>query len=108
MCRHPRLGLRKPQVTSSARLQAFTKINIAKFFDIFEPVLRLINFFSHRLFNYEETGLSVVQHKVCKVVSLKGKRRISVISREGSLMSIFICKNAAVMYVLFWRFPGTT
>jgi len=61
MCRHPRLGWRKPQVTS------------AKFFDIrvFEPVLRLINFSSHRLFNYEETGLCVVQHKVRKVISLK-------------------------------------
>jgi hypothetical protein len=66
MCRHPQLGLRKPQVTSAARLQEFAKINVAKFFDIrvFEPVLRLINFSSHRLFNYEETGLCVVQHKV--------------------------------------------
>jgi hypothetical protein len=75
------------------------KINVAKFFDIFEPVLLLINFSSHRLFNYEETGLSVVQLKVYKVISLKGKRRISVFSREGSLVTIFICKNATVMYV---------
>jgi hypothetical protein len=60
MCRHPRLGLREPQVTSIARLQGFTKINVAKFFDIFEPALRLINFYSHRLFNYEETGLIVL------------------------------------------------
>jgi hypothetical protein len=73
MCRQPRLGLREPQVTSIARLQRFTKINVAKFFDIFEPVLQLINFYSHRLFNYEETGLIVFQHKVCKVVSLKCK-----------------------------------
>ena len=81
MCRHPQLGLRKPQVTSAARLQEFAKINVAKFFDIrlFEPVLRLLNFSSHRLFNYEETGLCVVQHKVCKVISLKVS--------EGSLHS---------------------
>jgi hypothetical protein len=49
MCRHPRLTLRKPQVTSAARVNGFTKINVAKFFDIFEPMLRLINFSSHRL-----------------------------------------------------------
>ena len=61
--------------------------------------MRLINFSSHRLFNYEETGLSGFQHKACKVISLKGKRRISVFSRESSLVTIFICMNATVMYV---------
>jgi hypothetical protein len=70
MCLHPRLRLRKPQVTSAARVKEFTKINFVKFFDIFEPMLRLINFSARRLLNYEETGLSVVQYKVCKVISL--------------------------------------
>jgi hypothetical protein len=97
MCRHARLGLRKLQVTSAARVKEFTKTNFAKFFDIFEPVLG--NFSSHRLFIYEDTGLVVVQLKVCKVTSLKRKRRISLFSAErGSLVTIAICMNATFTY----------
>ena len=70
MYHHPRLRLGKPRVTSAARVQGFTKENFAKFFDIFEPVLLLIKFYPHSLFSYEETGLTVVQHKVPEVISL--------------------------------------
>jgi len=63
MCCHPRLRLRIFLVTSTARVKGFTKINVAKFFDIFEPLLLLINFSPNRLFNYEETGLIVVRQK---------------------------------------------
>ena len=70
-------------------------------------MLRLINFFPHRLFNYEETGRNVVQHKVCKVISLKGKRRISLSSAErSSLVTIVTCINATIPYVsLLMVFP---
>jgi hypothetical protein len=78
MCRHPRLRLRKPQVTSAARVKEFTKVKIAKFFNIFEPRLQVINLSPHHLFNYDETGLAVDQHKVRKVISLKGKQRVSL------------------------------
>jgi predicted SprT family Zn-dependent metalloprotease len=63
-------------------------------------MLRLINFSSHCLLNYEETVLIVVQHKVCKVTSHKGKRRISPSSVErGSLVTTVTCMNAAVTEV---------
>jgi len=77
MCHHPRLRLPKAQATSAAKVKGFTKAKVAKFFDVIEPVLRLINF-PHRLFSYDERGLNVVQHKACKVISLKSKRRISL------------------------------
>ena len=64
MCRYPLPRLRIFQVTSTARVKGFTKIKVAKFFDIFEPVLQLINFSPCRLFNCEEMGLTVVQDKV--------------------------------------------
>ena len=58
------------------------------------------NFSPHRLFNYEETGRNVVQHKVCKVISLEGKRRISLSSTERcSLVTIVTCINATVTHV---------
>ena len=100
MCRRPRPRLRNPQVTSAARVKGFAKINFAKFFDIFEPLSLLINFSSHRLCNYEEPGLTVVQHKVCEVISLKGKRRVSLSSAEmGLLVTTVTCINATVTYV---------
>jgi hypothetical protein len=49
MCLLPRQRLRKTQVTSAVSVKEFAKINFAKFFDIFEPMLRLINFYHHRL-----------------------------------------------------------
>jgi hypothetical protein len=101
MCRHPQLSLRKPQATSAARVKGFTKENVAKFFDILELLLQLINFSPHRLFNCDKTDLTVVQHKVCKVISLKGKRRASSLSsaERGSLVTTVTCMNVIDMYV---------
>ena len=99
MCLHPRLILCKPQVTSATRVKGVTKTNVANFFDIFEPVLRLNNFSPHRLFVYEETGLTVFQHQVRKVVPLKCTRTVPLSSAErGSLLTIVSCMNV-VTYV---------
>ena len=84
MCRHPRLRLRKPRFPSAAKVKRFTKENVAKFFDTFEPFLRPINFSPHSSFNYNKTGLTVVQHKVCQVISLKGMRRVYFFQQRGS------------------------
>ena len=103
MCHHPRLRLRKAQVTSETRVKRYTKINVAK-------LLRLINFSPHRLFNYEEAGLTVVQHKVRTVISLQVKRRITLSSAEwGSLVTVVSHMNATLTYVLlFCCFLGAT
>ena len=47
MYRHPRVRSRKPQVSSAARVKEFTKQNVAKFFEICEPVLRMDSFSPH-------------------------------------------------------------
>jgi hypothetical protein len=92
--------LGKPQVTPVTGVKEVTKTNDAKYFDILEPVLQLINFSSHRLFNYDETGVTVVQHKAYKVMFLKGKRRMSLSSAEmDSFVTIVTCMNATITYV---------
>jgi len=58
MCCHPQLRLREPQVTSAARVKGLTKANFAKFFDIFVPLLWLINVSPNSLFNYDKMDLS--------------------------------------------------
>jgi len=99
MCRHPRLRLLKPQVTSAARVKRFTKVEFAEYFNIFEPMLRVINLPPRRLFSYDETGLTVDQNKVCKIISLKGKQWVSLSSAErGSLVTVFTLTNATVTY----------
>ena len=63
-------------------------------------MLRLINFSPHSLFKYDETGLTVFQHEVCKVIPFKGKRLVSKSLQErGSLLTIVTCMNATTTYV---------
>jgi len=59
LCAAMRLRLRKPQATSAARVKGLAKENVVIFFDIFEPLLRLINSSPHGLYNCVETGLSL-------------------------------------------------
>jgi hypothetical protein len=74
--------------------------NVAKFFNIFVPLLWLINASPHSLFKYGKMDLIVVQHKVSKVISLMGKQRVSLSSADrDSLATIVTCMNATITYV---------
>lgn len=66
----------------------------------FEPRLQVINLSPHHLFSYVETGLALSQHKVCNVISLKGKQWVSLSSaKRGSLVTIVTRMNATFTYV---------
>jgi len=52
----------------------FTSENIARFFDIYESDLRNVNHPVHRIFSADETGITTVQHRYGKVVSMRGKK----------------------------------
>jgi len=72
-------------------------------------MLRVIYLSPRRLFSYDETGLTVDQHKVCKIISLKGKEWFSLSSAErGSLVTIITLMNATVRTFLFWCSLGKT
>ncbi len=60
---HPELRFRKPQSITMARVQAFTKENVDRFFSVLKPELQKIKFASDRVFNCDETGVTIVQHK---------------------------------------------
>jgi hypothetical protein len=101
MRRHLQLRLRKPQPTSAATAKGFTLENDLKFFDICEPSLEKMQFSARRRYNSDETGLSVVQHKVRSMVSLKGKRQIATLpsTERGSLVTAVTCMSAADHFV---------
>jgi hypothetical protein len=110
MCRYPRLRLRKAQATSAAGVRSLTKGNVAKFFHIFGPVLWLINFYPHRLFNYVETGVTVVQHKVCKISPLRVGDGSLCLQQRGvhSWQLLPAWMPPLRMFLLFWCFLGAT
>lgn len=73
--RHPMLSFRKPQSITVARAQAFTRENVNRFFDILKPELEKIEYRPNRVFNVDETGVTVVQHTPEKVRSFMTRRR---------------------------------
>jgi hypothetical protein len=72
MKRHPELSLRKPQAVSTARVKGFNCKNVSVLFSILETEMEKIKFSPNRLFNIDETGITVVHHKTSKLISLKG------------------------------------
>jgi len=54
-----------------------------------------------RIFNVDETGLTTVQGKPSKIIALRGKKQVGVITsaERGQLCTIEICMSAAGQFV---------
>lgn len=99
--RNRELSFRTPQAISYARVKSFTKENVESFFDLYEPLLEKVNHNPARIFNCDETGITIVQHKHQKVVAMKGKRQVAALSsaERGSLMTVVMCFSATGLYI---------
>lgn len=99
--RHPHLAKRKPQGTSMARIKGFNPDNVSKFFDILEAQLDNVDNSPTRIYNVDETGISVVQSKLPKILSLKGKKQVGAITsaERGALITVITCMSASGNYV---------
>lgn len=99
--RHPILSFRKPESTSLARVKGFTKEHVESFYNILENELTKVNFNPCKVFNVDETGISIVQHKQTKIIGLKGKKQVSKVTsaERGSLMTLVTCMSASGIYV---------
>lgn len=95
--RHPVLSLRKPQGISKARIKGFTPENVNKFFDLLEPAMETIKYNPARVYNVDESGITTVQSKHSRVVTLKGKKQVGAITavERGALVTVVFCMNAA-------------
>lgn len=102
MQRHnQKLSLRTPTGTSVARVKGFNRESVGKFFDLYEEALEAHNYPPSRIFNVDETGLTVVQSKLPKILALKGKRQIgSMTSAErGSLITIVVSMSPSGIFI---------
>ena len=101
MKRHPELTYSTPQSVSLARAKGFTEENVNAFFDILRPQLEKVGFNPMKVYNVDETGVTVVQGSRSKVISIKGKKQVTKLSsaERGKLDTIVTCMNAAGAFV---------
>ncbi|XP_072398329.1 uncharacterized protein [Diabrotica undecimpunctata] len=93
---------RKPTGTSYSRALGFNKENAQKFYQLLEDLYVKNEFTPDRIYNVDESGISVVQSKIPKVIiGLKGKRQIAALTsgERGALITIVACMNATGSFV---------
>jgi hypothetical protein len=86
---------------SAARIHDFSQENVNQFFSILEPEMANIKFSPNRIFNVDETGITIEQHKSSKVVGPKGKRQVASLSsaERGTLIMVVTCMSASGQFV---------
>jgi hypothetical protein len=102
------LSLKASEQTSAARAGAFNQQNVSNFFCLLEDLQLKHNSRPSRVFNVDETAISTVPNKSSKIIGLKGKKRVGILSsaERGTTTTEVICCNAAGQYVApFLDFP---
>ena len=70
-----KLSERKPSGTSYSMAFGFSNENIEKFYNLLENVYEKGKLTPDRIYNVDESGITMVQSKVAKVIGLKEKNR---------------------------------
>lgn len=96
-----KITIHKPIGTSFSRANGFNKEAIDKFFDMLQTEYDKHSFSADRVYNVDETGLTVVQSKIPHVVGLKGKRQVGAITaaERGSLVTVVCCMSAGGTFI---------
>jgi hypothetical protein len=99
--RNHNLATQTPQVLSFSRAKVFTPDVVTKFFDLFEPEMELIKHAPNRLYNCDESGITIVHYKHRKLVALKGKHQICSLqaAEGGCLITVVTCNSRAGHYI---------
>ena len=95
MLRHPNLALKEPEGMSIARIVAFNKVNVDKFFDALTLALEKYEITPDRIYNLDESALATVM-KPTRVVCARGQPVASQVSRERGETMTFVGIISAV------------
>lgn len=95
--RHPEIVLRTPESTSIARLQAFNKPAVNRFYDLLQDIIEKENIRPDMIFNMDETGVRTSSTKQPKVLSVYGKKQVGAVSslEKGTLTTVICCCSAS-------------
>lgn len=101
LSRHPELSIRKPESTSAARAAGFNKQAVEQFFNFLGNVYDEHKLSPDRIYNCDETGVSVVPKTKSKIIARKGRKQVgSITSAErGTTITIEICFSASGQYM---------
>lgn len=101
LTRNPSISFMAPKPTSVRRAKGFTRAKINYFYDILEKELPQIDMDPTRVFNVDVTGITILKHKLSKVLSMKGQKKVDGLSsaEREVLVSLVTCMSAVGMYV---------
>ncbi|KAL0858570.1 hypothetical protein ABMA27_012420 [Loxostege sticticalis] len=68
-----KLSVRKPTGTSFARAFGFNKDNVNNFFQLLDEIYEKNKYPPNRIYNVDESGLTVVQSRIPQVIGHRGK-----------------------------------
>lgn len=92
-----KLSLRDPENTSISRAIGFNKQVVGKFFDLLESLYNKYKFSPSDIYNVDETGITTVPNKPSKVLALRGKKQVGVLTsaERGVLVTAETCMSAS-------------
>lgn len=98
--RNEGVRVRKPEATSINRIKAFNRDEVKVFYDNLEEVMSKYNFQPDRIYNFDETGKSIVQ-KPQMILAKKGMKRVGAVTsaERGKNHTVACAVSASGHYI---------
>ena len=74
------ITLRTPEPTSAARARAFNQGAVNAYFDLLEMVHVAKRFTPDRVYNVDDTGITIVPNRPSKIIASRGKKQVGSMS----------------------------